>query len=680
MGKMEIEVSPSAGFCFGVSRAVEKVEELLKENRRVAILGELIHNPQYMDSLKKRGVLTIESLDELPDGYTLVIRAHGTTKQILQKLEQSGALYTNLSCPFVSKIAKIVDENTDKNSVLLILGDEKHPEVVGFRSFSHSESFVLNSAEEIERLIKREKFNNKRIIVVAQTTFNVEEFEKIKKILKKDLKNPTIFDTICNATRKRQFDASVLSEKCDTMIVIGGKNSSNTKKLKAVCEKNARTYLIESADELRADWFANSQKVGITAGASTPVYLIKEVVSKMNEEIKNAPMGADESFNDLMEEYLQKMNSDQQVEGTVIRVTPTEIQVDIGRKQAGFVPLDEYSSDPKADPAKEVRPGDTLKLIIMKTNDAEGTVMLSKKRYDAQANWEKVAEAMESKEVLEGTVAEILNKGVIVFVKGVRVFIPASQATLGRDKKLEDLLGNVVKFRLIDVDNKRKRAVGSINDVTKEERKAAKDEFWTNVEVGQTYTGKVVSLTDFGAFVELAPGVHGLCHKTELSWDRIKHPSQVVSEGDELEVTIKAIDTENKKISLSYKKLEDSPWEVFKRDYPIGTVVNVQIVSLTTFGAFAKITPRIQGLIHISQLSDHRIDKPQDVVAIGDKVDAMITGIDFDKKHVSLSVRALLEPEQSEEAEEEEPEEEDNALEGEAVSIDDLLAQAESQE
>lgn len=676
----EILLSKSAGFCFGVKRAVDTVEKLLSDGKSVATLGELIHNPSYLDSLKKRGVRIVRDVSELRDGETLVIRAHGVEKCKLDYMKDHNIDYVDATCPFVSKIAKIVDENTSEDSVLLIAGDENHPEVIGFRSFSHGESFVFDSAESLRKIISEKNyFAEKRVVVVAQTTFNVDEFEKIQKILKKDLKNALIFGTICDATHKRQNDAENLSERCDTMIVVGGKNSSNTKKLKAVCEKNAQTYLIESADELNSDWFAGKQKVGITAGASTPVYLIEEVVSKMNEEIKNAPNGADESFTDLMEEYLQRMNSDQQVEGTVIRVTPTEIQVDIGRKQAGFVPLDEYSSDPKADPAKEVRPGDTLKLIIMKTNDAEGTVMLSKKRYDSQANWENVAKAMETKEVLEGVVAEVLNKGVIVFVDGVRVFIPASQATLGRSEKLEDLLGKQVKFRLIDVDNKRKRAVGSINDVTKEERKAAKDAFWAQAEVGQQYTGKVVSLTDFGAFVEIAPGVHGLCHKTELTWDRVKHPSQVVSEGDEITVTIKALDVEAKKISLTYKKIEDSPWEVFKRDYPVGTVVNVQIVSLTTFGAFARITPRIQGLIHISQLADHRIDKPQDVVKIGDKVDAMITAVDFDKKHVSLSVRALLEPEQTED-EPEEDVEDDEIPEGTAISLDDLMAQAEPQE
>lgn len=393
------------------------------------------------------------------------------------------------------------------------------------------------------------------------------------------------------------------------------------------------------------------------------------------EAVGQAVADSDNSFAQMLEENLKALNSDQKVVGTVLRVTPTEIQVDIGRKQTGIIPNDEFSADPTVDPAKSVSPGDQINLIIMKTNDADGFITLSKKRYDAQANWDIVANAKESNEILNGNVTEILNKGVIVISSGVRVFVPASQATLSKNDKLEDLLGQNVQFKIIDVDDRRRRVVGSISSVLREARKASRDAFWAQIEIGQKYTGTVVSLTEFGAFVELASGVQGLCHKSELSWNRIKHPSEVVNVGDAIEVTIKNIDTENKKISLGFKKIEDSPWEILKRDYPVGSVIDVQIVSLTTFGAFAQIIPHIQGLIHISQIANHRVEKPQDELNIGDTVKVMITNIDFEKKHVSLSIRALItpeEPEVVEDAEEEVPE-------GTAIPIEELLAKAEAE-
>lgn len=395
------------------------------------------------------------------------------------------------------------------------------------------------------------------------------------------------------------------------------------------------------------------------------------------EAVGQAVADSEMSFEQALEESLKSLNSDQKVVGTVLRVTPTEIQVDIGRKQTGIIPYDEYSADSSADPSKDVKVGDELNLIIMKTNDADGFITLSKKRYDAQANWNKIAEAKDNGAILSGNVTEILNRGVIVLSDAVRVFVPASQATLSKNDKLEDLLGQTVNFRIIDVDNRRRRVVGSINSVLREARKASRDAFWAQVEVGQKYEGTVVSLTEFGAFVEIAAGVQGLCHKSELSWNRIKHPSEVVAVGDKLEVNIKNIDAENKKISLGFKKIEDSPWEILRRDYPVGSAIDVQIVSLTTFGAFAQIIPHIQGLIHISQIANHRVEKPQDELNIGDTVKVMITNIDFEKKHVSLSIRALLAPEETEEAVEEVAE--DEVPEGTAVPIEELLAKAEAE-
>ena len=687
--KMEIILAKTAGFCFGVNRAVNKVEELLNNNK-VATLGPLIHNPQYIQSLCDRGAVIIDNISEMPDNCELVIRAHGITKEELDNIWHSGISFYDATCPFVKKIQNIVDKESDKNNIVLIAGDAEHPEVKGFRSYCKGISFVFNSYNELTQLlVENPEIKESEIIFVAQTTFSISEYKKSTEMLKNVCTKIKIFDTICDATSKRQKEACNLSHKCDIMVVIGGKNSSNTQKLKAVCEKNTKTVLIESAEELENIDFSSYSKVGVTAGASTPVCIIKEVILKMSESNTNtiesaealgqAVADSEMSFEQALEESLKSLNSDQKVVGTVLRVTPTEIQVDIGRKQTGIVTYDEFSADPSVDPAKAVKVGDELNLIIMKTNDADGFITLSKKRYDAQANWSKIAAAKASGEVLNGTVAEILNRGVIVVSDGVRVFVPASQATVSKNDSLDELKGKDVQFKVLDVEERRKRVVGSINFVVKEERKAAREAFWASAEVGQKYTGKVAVVADCGAFVEIAPGVRGLCFRSELSWNRIKNPSDIVNVGDELEVVIISLDEETHKIGFSHKKITENPWEVFKRDYPVGSVIEVEIVEFKSFGAFAQITPEYKGLIHISQIANHRVENPQDELNIGDKVNVKVTAIDKTKPHVSLSIRALLAPEAApvEEAVEEVAEEE---IESKPISIDELLANAEAAE
>ena len=373
-------------------------------------------------------------------------------------------------------------------------------------------------------------------------------------------------------------------------------------------------------------------------------------------EILNEQTNSEEmSFEAALEENLKSMSSDQKVRGVVVGIAPNEIQVDIGRKYAGFVPIEEYSNDPTADPKAELKIGDEINLIIMKTNDSEGTMMLSKRRFDAIAAWDNITKAKDDEEILEGVVAEAVKGGVLVYSQGVRVFIPGSLTGLPREADLSELVKTRVRFRIIDVDKAKKRAVGSIRSVVREERKAATEAFWAQVEEGQEYTGTVKSLTSYGAFVDLG-GVDGMVHISELSWKRIKHPSEVVKEGDVVKVYVKALDRENRKISLGYKRVEDNPWEILKRDYPIGSVVKAKVVGLTTFGAFANVIDGIDGLIHISQIADRHIASPKEVLSIGDEVDVKITDIDFEKKRVSLSIRALLEPQ--DEAEEAEAEEE----------------------
>ena len=686
----KIELAKTAGFCFGVNRAVEMTYELVNSGKKVSTLGPLIHNPVVIEDLEKKGVRVLTSPEQAEKGSTVVVRTHGIGRSVMQELSATGAEVCDATCPFVKKIHRIVSENSSEDIPVLIAGDSDHPEVMGIMGYCNGECFTFKDATELRIILENHSdLCQRRITVVSQTTFSVKEWEESSKIINLLCTNANVFDTICNATQDRQHEATELSERADIMIIIGGLESSNTAKLKAVCEKNCITYLVERAAELKNIDFSGCNFIGVTAGASTPARIIKEVLCNMSEILNEQPIELEEGaveqktdvaddaavveltqgassaqpeevpsndssdeqdFSQALEESLSNMNNDQKVKGVVMGFSPTEIQVDIGRKHAGYIPMDEYSADPAADPRKELKVGDEIDLIIMKTNDVEGTVMLSKRRYDAMKAWSDIVDAAETDKVFDGVITDVVKGGVIAVTNGVRVFIPGSLATASRNEPLDDLLRKNVQFRIIEVNRFKRRAVGSIRAVLKEAKKAAEEAFWAQAEVGQKYTGTVKSLTAYGAFVDIG-GVDGMIHISELSWKRIKHPSEVLSVGDEVEVYIKALDTEKKKISLGYRKDEDNPWEILRKNYPEGTVIEAEVVSLTDFGAFARVIPGIDGLIHISQIADRRIDKPSDVLKVGDKVQVKIIGIDFDKKRVSLSIRALLEPETEETAE-----------------------------
>ena len=636
----------SAGFCFGVSRAVEIVNDLLREGKKVCTLGPIIHNTEMVRELREKGCRPIERVEELSPDEILVIRSHGVPKSVIDSLNAAGIPYKDATCPFVKKIHRLVAEADPEHDLMLIAGNQNHPEVQGIIGNCRCAYFAFNNQEELDRIlpiILEEK--NKQVKLVAQTTFDTKELKKSVKKIKKLCTNAKIFDTICNATSVRQSEADAIAAQSDLMVVIGDRHSSNTGKLFDICQRRCpETVLIETAAELDLQRVRNAERIGVTAGASTPARIIKEVLDTMSEEIKSGETtNLEESFEELLEESLKNLNTNERVMGTVISIAPNEVQVDVGRKQTGFIPANELSNDPTVKPEDVVKVGDQIELLIMKTNDQEGTIMLSKRRVDAQKGWEELQEKVDSQEILSSKVTEAVKGGVIVMYNGVRVFIPASQATATRDEKLEDLVGQDVDFRLIEVSQRGryKRAIGSIRSVLKEQRAAQREEFWKNCEVGKRYTGVVKSLTSYGAFVDLG-GVFGMIHISELSWTHIKHPSEVVNVGDTVEVYIKDINEETKKISLGFKNAEDNPWEILKREYPEGTVVTAKIVGLTTFGAFANIIPGIDGLIHISQIANKRIEKPADVLSVGEEVQAKITAIDFDKKRVSLSMRALL--------------------------------------
>ena len=651
---MKIILAKSAGFCFGVNRAVTIVNNLLEEGKKVTTLGPIIHNPHMVAELAERGVEIADTPNDLSSmDRTLVIRSHGVPQSVIDEIEQKGISYENATCPFVSKIHQIVKDNSREGKVILIAGDENHPEVQGIVGHCEGEHYIFKNYEDLGKLLKKlENIENISICVVAQTTYDVKEWKNCLKLLKKVYTNAKIFDTICSATSIRQSEAEELASISDIMVVIGGRQSSNTAKLFSVCKsKCERTYLIESAAELDDIALIDADIIGITAGASTPARIIKEVFNTMTENIEKTENTA-ENFAELLEESLKNFNTDEKVHGVVVGIAPNEVYVDVGRKQAGFIPLAELSNDPNAKAEDLVKIGDELDLLIMRTNDQEGTIMLSKKRLDAIKGWDEIIKANEEDTPVTGFVTDVVKGGVIAVANGVRVFIPASQATATRGEPLENLLKKEVSFKIIEVNKGRRRAVGSIRAILKEERQKLADKCWETAEIGKKYTGTVKSLTSYGAFVDIG-GIDGMIHISELSWGRIKHPSEVVKVGDTVEVYIKDLDREKGKISLGYKNTEDNPWEILKRDYPEGTVTEATIVGMTDFGAFANILPGIDGLIHISQISTERIEKPQDVLKIGDKVTVKITKIDFDKKRISLSIRELLEDQKSEEATEE---------------------------
>lgn len=648
-----ITIAETAGFCFGVNRAVNMVYELLKENKRVCTLGPIIHNPQLVEELSVQGVRIVSAPEEVKEGETLVIRSHGVEREVFDKAEKIGIEIADATCPFVAKIHKIVEENSLSSAVTVIAGDPNHQEVRGIIGHCFGEYYVVSNEDELDSLLqKTQNFCEKQIIFVSQTTFNAEIWEKMQKKLKKVCTNGKIFDTICNATSLRQSEADMLSQKSDAVIVIGGKHSSNTTKLFDVCKQNCnKTFHIETAEELGDIDLTGCLEVGVVAGASTPAGIIKEVIKTMSENLQSVEEQVEvkesvqKSFEEMTDEEafeasLSGLTGDQKVEGIVVAVNPSEITVDIGRGVTGYVSADEYSSDPDVKLMDEVKVNDKLNLIIMKINDQEGTAMLSKRRFDAIAGWDNIVAAKESGEIVTGYVKDIIKGGVVAYTNNVRVFIPASQATASRDDSLEDLKGKEVSFRIIEIGRGR-RAVGSIRSVLREERKAAAEKIWENIEVGDRFTGTVKSLTNYGAFVDIG-GVDGMIHVSELSWTRIKNPSEVVLVGDTVEVYVKAVDKEKKKISLGYKKEEENPWTIFQNNYKVDDVVKVTIVSMTTYGAFARIIPGIDGLIHISQIADKHIAKPQDELQVGQEVEAKIIAVDTEKKRVSLSIRALI--------------------------------------
>ncbi|MBR6559252.1 MAG: bifunctional 4-hydroxy-3-methylbut-2-enyl diphosphate reductase/30S ribosomal protein S1 [Clostridia bacterium] len=655
---MTVTVAENAGFCFGVKRATDTLEKLIESaapGTHIYTVGELIHNADYNRELWDKGVRTIDADDIsclesilAADGICKVlIRTHGITldrEEAVRKLSEKypGQLeIIDCTCPFVKKIHNIADRESGKETLFLLLGAETHPEVEGIASHVNGEVLIFDSAEEAERQVEalgNGKYSFERVVLAAQTTQNLSEWKKTQEIIKKVYTNALIFDTICSVTEKRQLEVEKMAEENDVMVVIGGRSSSNTAKLYDICRKRCgKAYLIQNADELINIKILPAERVGIAAGASTPDRIIQEVRKKMSAEIMT------ENFEELLESSLKTLNTGDTVVGTVIGITTNEVQLDLGTKVTGTIAFDQITDDPTAKLEDMFKIGDEIEAFVIRVSDVEGIAALSKKRIDSHKNWDKIVAAHESGEILEGRVIEAVRGGVIISLFSNSVFVPASHTGIKADGDLTILVGTTQRVKIIEIKADRRRAYASIRVVLREERRAAEEKIWSDIEEGKVYNGVVKSLTSYGAFVDIG-GVDGMVHNTELSWKRIKNPSEVVKVGDNIVVFVKAIDKERKRISLGYKKDEDNPWFIFNQKYQEGDVAEVKIVSFTPFGAFAEIVDGVDGLIHISQITDHKIGNPAEVLEIGATVEAKITGIDHDRCKVNLSIRALMEP------------------------------------
>jgi len=644
---MELILAKSAGFCYGVRRAVELAEKTAAEGTSCVMLGSIIHNQNVIGRLAEQGLKAVEKPEDVPDGFAVIIRSHGESRVVHEGLEARGVQILNATCPNVTHIHQIVSRAEEQGRQPVVIGTPDHPEVLAIAGWCRH-PVVLSGADDLERWLQEvPERRDFPLTFVSQTTSTKKIWEDCVKKAKKECTNAEFFDTICGATSKRQEEARQLAEQCGMMVVIGDRKSSNTKRLAEICAQACSDVrLIERAEDLDLSHVPQADKVGITAGASTPAWIIKEVYDKMSEEI----MEIEKSFAELLEESIKPINNGDKVTGTVVAVTPTEIQVELGIKYPGYIPLNEFTDDPTVKVEEVVKVGDEIESYVMLVSDRDCLVKLSKKRLDMVKGWEEIEAASENETVVEGVVTEDNKGGVVVSVKGIRVFVPASQTGLPREAAMSELLKQKVRLVITEVNRARRRVVGSISKVTRAERAAAAEAVWASIEDGKRYSGTVKSLTSYGAFVDIG-GVDGMVHISELSWSRIKHPSEVVKVGDPVEVYVISADKEKKKISLGMKDNSQDPWTVFTSTYNVGDVANVRIVKLMTFGAFAEVVPGVDGLIHISQIADHRIEKPGDVLAEGNKVDAKITEVDMENKKISLSIRALLETPAEEEVE-----------------------------
>ena len=625
-----ITTGKHAGFCFGVRRAVDTAFACV-EKGPCYTLGPLIHNPQVVRILEQRGAHTANAPEDIPEGATVIIRSHGVGPQVIDACKARGLQIIDATCPHVSRVHQIVREYSQSGAPVIIVGGREHPEVMGIAGWSLSPVHIVFTREEALALPEMD-----RALVVAQTTITRERFEEITQSLKTRVKNLTCKDTICQATALRQEEAAALSEQADAMIVVGGKNSSNTRKLYETClSRCSRTLLVETALDIPTGFVGPRDHIGITAGASTPEWLLKEVATRMNDMEKDQVLEQD--FMAAVEKTLVKIRPGQTVTGTVVSITDDEVCVNIGYKSDGLCKKSEMTNT-------DCQIGDEIEVEVVKVNDGEGNVVLSQRNIVNRKCWDALMEKYEAGEYVEGKGKEAVKGGLIADVMGVRAFIPASQLSQRYVEKIDEFVGKDMTLKIIEVDKQKKRIVCSRKAFLAEESAAKKKEAWAKLKEGETVKGIVRRLTDFGAFVDIG-GVDGLIHVTDLAWHRVKHPSEIVTPNQEVEVVIRSLDPERERIQLGYKQLQPRPWEVAPEKYPVGSIVEGKVVRITTFGAFVELEPGLDGLVHISQCALTRIAKVEDAVKVGDVVRVKVLAVDPQNQRISLSIRQALEEE-----------------------------------
>jgi len=729
---IEITTAKNCGFCFGVRHAVDLLvseTELSKTNNsRIYLFGKIIHNDSFIKELTEKGVIIIDDIKindvyerlkrdnsefieftdvfEFEENSTVVVRAHGIPKILFEYLceirKHKNIKIADATCECVKKMHGIAEKNTDGETLSLIFGDRNHPEIIGLESYINGENRTYRDFGELAQNfdgIEREIFekNYKKIIILVQTTHNIKDYMKCKDFIKEKCAvtgtTAVFFDTVCGATGKRQAEAELLAQTSDVMIVVGGQNSSNAKKLYEICKKNCEnSFIVETSEQLPFNILKNlfkdlqnsknkdfkkekdAVKVSITAGASTPDSIIMEVKkimtdnidnSENNEKIgniENTEEGAvvsenglsggteEKSFAEMLDETFATIRRSDRVKGIISHISEGEIQVDLGYKYTGVLSFDEATDDSSADLKDLFKVGDEIETQVIKTNDQEGIAFLSKKRIDSTDNWDKLIKFYEEGTITDSKVVQVVNGGIIVLIDGIKVFVPASHANVSKDTDLQTLVGKKVRVKIIDINTVKRRAIASVRNASAEERKAIGEKAWSEIELNKKYMGVVKSIANYGVFVDIG-GIDGMVHRSELSWSRIKHPSEVLSLGDEIEVYIKDFDSEKKRIALGYRDENANPWTKFMAETKVGDVVDVKILNIMPFGAFAEIVPGVDGLIHLSQIVDKKISKPSEILNIGDVVQVKITEINPEAKKIALSMRALLEPEQNVEEE-----------------------------
>ena len=685
---MQVILAKHAGFCFGVKRAVEKALELAADGRTLCTLGDLIHNKEFVSYLERKGIRSVKSIDEIPAGYCVLIRSHGVAPECYEELKRRGIEYFDLTCPFVARIHEKVSGARDIFDLIVIVGKAEHPEVVGIKGWAGERAHVVAAPEEVKALPAAE-----RVLVVAQTTITREMLDSVYDAVRKKFDRATLFNSICETTAHRQKEARELAGKANAMIVIGDRNSSNTRKLYEIAQKYCKnTQYIESADELFLDKFRNCDIICIVAGASAPDWIIREVKAQMSElenaqvtaeevkepvaeEVQNSAAGEEvaeaaepakqeaqneaQAKNDENSDFLAELEKTfvrirrgQFIKGVVVQVSDDEVCVNIGYKSDGLIRKEDLTAEGNVSPAELFQPGDEIEAEVITLNDGEGNVRLSRKKIESQLKWKALVENLDQEQIYECKVTKVIKGGVLSKLEGYDAFIPASQLSLKYVEDLGTFVGQELPVKIIDIDKRQKRFVLSHKEVLKKKAEEEEKALFESFEKGAVVKGVVKRLTDFGAFVDVG-GVDGLLHITDISWVRIKHPKDVLQENQEIEVKILNVDPEKKKISLGYKQLQPKPWDLVPEKYLVGDVVEGKVVRIAPFGAFVELEPTVDGLVHISQVTNRRIEKVEDVLSLEQVVKAKILEVNAEKRRISLSMRALIEPEKREETEEE---------------------------